>query len=145
MTLGAKILAALAVLCFLVWGLAHSLGIQPLLPADGLEVIYGEQEDFHADGRAFRKFRNRDLVIVYLPQAGTGRQWWTVDFWNGSIADTEPPHSVAGWRFVMKGDLEGPAIGAEGAPDEWLWHFDENVASFAGRSFTCLVRRTGAQ
>lgn len=145
MTIGAKILAALAALCFLAWALAFALGVQPLMRAAGVDVIYGVHEDFLDDGMAFRKFRNTALVVVHLPKAPPDRQWWTVDFENLAITGVSPPHSLGRSFYVIKGDLEGNAIAGDGTPGAWLWHFSGDSASFASRSFTCRVRRTDSK
>jgi len=143
MTLGARIIASLAALCFLAAGIALAFGVQPLLPERKVEILYGEHEDFRADGVAFRKFRNRDLYIVHLPRAGAGRQWWAVDFEASTIADMRAPRSLGGLRYVTTSDRVGPAISTDGTAHAWQWQFTDDSAAFARRSFTCLVRRTG--
>ena len=142
MTIGAKILAVLASLCVLAWVFAIVLGVQPIVPATELEVLYGVHEDFHADGAVFRKLRNRTFYIVHLPQATPGRQWWTIDFQDLVITDALPLRSLGGARFVLEGDLDGTPIAGDERTGIWRWHFTGDSVSFAGRSLTCKVRRT---
>jgi hypothetical protein len=142
MTLGAKILASLAFLCFLVWGLALLLGVQPLVPSGDVQIIYGEQESFHADGTAFSRIRNHSVFFVHLPHAAPDFRWWTVDFRNQTITEVRPPRSLGSWRFILKGDMAGRRINAA-KNDEWLWRINERSASFTAKAFTCRVRWTG--
>jgi hypothetical protein len=143
MTTGAKIFISLAALCFLLWGIALTFGVQVLVPATTVEVIYGEHEDFYADGQVFHRPRDTSLVIVYLPRAEAGRQWWAVNFSDMAVSEVRPLRSLGGWRFLVKTDLDGPRIGARNA-GAWRWHFTEDSASFANGPFLCRVRRTAA-
>lgn len=139
MTLGARILAGIALLFFLLAGTALALKVQPLFPDDAIQIVYGEHEEFHADGRAFHRMRNRDLYVLYLPQAAPGYRWWTIDLRGPSIAGSRPARSIGRWRYALRGDLSGPRIGS-GNADAWNWHFEQDRVSFAHRTFTCSVR-----
>lgn len=141
MTLGAKIITALSALCFLLWGAALSLGVQPLVPAAELEIVYGHHEDFFSDGAAFRKLRNTSLYLVHLPRADEQHRWWTVDLRDLTIAGIRPPRSLAGWRYLLQGDLNGISIGSEDRPERWLWTFTGDGAAFAGSALSCRVRK----
>jgi hypothetical protein len=143
MTPGAKVIFAAAVLCFLLWGAALSLGLQPLITATGLQVIYGEGEDFFSDAVAYRKARNDAFLVLNLPHARPAYRWWTVDFRNQVVRLSGPPRSLSSRRFIIKGDLGGPTVDDRTRVGDWYWHFTANAASFAGNGFTCTVRRTG--
>lgn len=141
MTLVAKILAALAAFCFLVWGAVLAIGVQPIVSAPEIRIVYGEHEEFHADGAAFRGTGNGTFFIVHLPHASPGRQWWTIDFQEFVIAESRPLRSLQGRRYLIRSDLDGAKITAEDHARTWLWHFAGNEASFAGREFVCQVRK----
>jgi hypothetical protein len=148
MTLGAKILTALAVLCFLLWGAAFALDVRPLLPAPDVRIVYGVHEDFHSDGMAFRGLRNAAFFIVHLPQAAPGHRWWTIDFRDLSIAMSGPVRSLGTERrvhYALKGDLDGASIGADEHRGAWTWRFSGDSASFAGQGLSCRVTVQGSE
>jgi hypothetical protein len=141
MPIGAKILAGLAGLCFLVWAVALALGVQPLFRDADIEVLYGQHEEFRDDGTAYRKFRNPGFVVVNLPEAPPERRWWTIDFRDMTIRKVSAPRSLSDSYYVMKGDLTGSAIGNDDGTDPWRWRIEGTTASFANKAFTCRVRR----
>ncbi len=142
MTLGAKIITAIAALCFLLWGAVLALGVRPIVPALEVEVVYGLHEDFQTDGAAYRKLRGSHFLLLHLPRADADHQWWTVDLRELSITGIRQPRSFAGWRYLLTGDLEGMSIGSEQRPERFLWKFTEDGAAFAGGPLTCRVRLT---
>lgn len=141
MTLGAKILTAAAILCLLLWGVSLALGAQPLKKTSSLTAIYGEDEDFYADAAVYRKIRNNTLFLIHLPRARSAYRWWSVDFENMTISLIEPPHSVGSWKYLLRGDRKGTAIGNKDDKGDWFWHFTESGAAFAGDGFTCSARK----
>ncbi len=141
MTLGAKILTAAAILCLLLWGVFLALGAQPLKEISSLTVIYGEDEDFYADAAVYRKVRNETLFLLHLPRARPAYRWWSVDFENMTISLIGAPHSVGSWKYLLRGDQKGTAIGNKETKGDWFWHFTEHGAAFSGNGFTCSVRK----
>jgi hypothetical protein len=138
---GAKVLIAAAILCFVVWGVALSVGLQPLFAAPGLEVLYGEGEEFHADAQVLHKARNESFLLLHLPHARPDHRWWTVDLKQRTIARSGPPRSLGSLRYMLRGDLVGTKIG-DGPPErDWSVRFPDNGAAFAGEGFVCSVRR----
>ncbi len=141
MTPVAKVLLAAAVLCFIIWGTAIHIGLQPLVAVAGLQAAYGEGEEFFSDAVAYRKMRNHDALLLHLPHARPAYRWWTIDFGNETIALSAPPRTLRRWHYVLRGDLDGINIADQTMFPNWYWHFIGGVASFTGGGFTCSVKR----
>src|SRR5512145_981057 len=99
MTGGAKILAAMAVLCLVLWFGLTALGVQPLTAVSRADVVYGEGEDFFSDAIVYRKLRNETFLLAHLPHARPSYRWVAVDFDNTAITFTRPPRSLGSWKF----------------------------------------------
>ena len=142
MTPVAKVLLAAAVLCFIIWGATIHVGLQPLVAATGLQVVYGEGEEFFSDAVAFRKVRDHDVLLLHLPHARPSYRWWTVDFRNEVIVLSAPSRSFHRWHYALRGDLDGTNIADQTRFPNWYWHFTAGDAAFSGSGFTCSVKRT---
>ncbi len=142
MTPFAKVLLGAAVVCFVLWGIALALGLQPLLVTKHDQIIYGEGETFYSDAVAYRKPRNDAFLIVNLPQARPAYRWWTVDLAKQAISLSGPPRSLGPARYVLKGDLDGSPIGGLPKFRSWSIRHGANGAAFSGDGFTCSIQRT---
>jgi hypothetical protein len=143
MTAITKILLAAALLCFLAWGAVLAVGLQPLTAASGVQVIYGEQEDFFSDAVVYRGQGNGLRYLVYAPRARPAYRWWFVDFKELMIRRIEPPRTIGSRIFVLKRDLVGTNVADRDVLGDWNWHFADGGAAFSGNGFTCSVRRIG--
>ncbi|MDA8099558.1 MAG: hypothetical protein M0042_08025 [Nitrospiraceae bacterium] len=142
MTLGAKILTALALLCLLAWGAVSAVGIRPLsTPVPAVQVIYGEGEDFFGDAVIYSAGKSSSFLLLFLPKARPAYRWWTVDFRNFAIRTAAPPRTFRKWTYITRTGLPGTAIDNRKIMGEWYWHFTETGASFSGNGFTCSVRK----
>jgi hypothetical protein len=142
MTLGVKILTAVAILCLLLWGAFLAVGAQPLKVTLSLTVIYGENEDFYSDAAVYQKVRNETLFLIHFPRARPAYRWWSVDFKDMTISLIGKPRTVRSRKYLLRGDEEGTAIGNKDKMGDWFWHFTESGAAFSGNGFTCSVRKT---
>jgi hypothetical protein len=143
MTFGAKILALAAALCLLLWVGFLVIGAQPLVAANTLKIIYGEQEDFFSDAAVYQKVGNGGLYILHLPRARPAYRWWTVDFRDMAITVGGAPRSLGTRMYLLRGERGGTRIDDRQKMGEWYWRFTEGGAAFAGNGFTCSVRKTG--
>jgi len=141
MTLGAKILAAAAVLCLFVWGLFLGLGAQPLKKTGSLTVIYGEQEDFHADASVYQKVRNETVFLINTPRARPAYRWWSVDFNSMAIRSIDAPPSLGSQKYLLRRDQKGTELANKELMGDWFWHFTEHGAAFSGNGFMCSVKK----
>jgi len=140
MSLGAKILAAAAILCMVLWIVFITLGVQPLSATPPAGVVYGEGEDFFADAAVFRKPRNDTFLLVYLPHARPAHRWVSVDFGNTALAFTVPPRSIGSLKYRLKRDEQKDLpIGAKGTEKDWYWHFTEQGAALSGDGFSFRI------
>jgi len=143
MTIVTKILLGAAALCFLAWGAVLALGLQPLTTATGVQVVYGEQEDFFSDAAIYRGQGNGHRYLIHAPHARPAYRWWSVDFSELVIMRIGPPQTVGSRKFVLKRDLQGTNVADRDVLGDWNWHFADGGAAFSGNGFTCSVRRTG--
>jgi hypothetical protein len=141
MTPVSKVLLAAAVLCFVIWGATINVGLQPLVAVTGLQVIYGEGEEFFSDAVAYRKVRTPDVLILHLPHARPAYRWWAVDFRNETIMLSAPARSFRRWHYMLRVDVDGVNITDETRFPNWYWHFTAGGASVSGSGFTCSVKR----
>lgn len=144
MTLGAKVLAAAAVLCLLIWMAILVLGVHPFTVEPSLQVIYGEGEDFYADAAAYRMLRSDSRIMFSLPHARVAYRWWSVDLDNMTIALIRAPRAAGRWKYLLKSDPQGTMIGDSAALGEWSWNFTDSGVAFSGNGFTCSMRRMRA-
>jgi hypothetical protein len=143
MTYGVKILTFAAVLCILLWVTFLAMGVQPLKETASLNVIYGVNEDFHADAAVYQKVRNETLFLLHLPRARPDQRWWAIDFKNRTISSIGIPSSMGSRKFLLRKGREGTEIGNKDAKEGWFWHITEQGAAFSGNGFMCSVRKAG--
>jgi hypothetical protein len=136
MTLGVKILTAVAILCLLLWGAFLAVGAQPLKVTRSLTVIYGENEDFYSDAAVYQKVRNETLFLIYVPRARPAYRWWSVNFKDMTISLIGKPRTVRSRKYLLRGEEEGTAIGNKDKMGDWFWHFRK-----VGRHFPATVSR----
>lgn len=141
MTVGAKILAILAVLCLACWLGLMAFGVQPLVKARGYEIIYGEGEEFFSDARVYRKLGNDTGIIIQLPRARAAYRWTAVDFTGQAITFPRPARTIGSLRFWLKKDVLGKRIEDLEASGKWFWHYTDDGAAFSGDGFSCRVRK----
>ena len=141
MALGAKILAAAAILCIVLWAAVLFVGAQPLTVTDALQVIYGEQEEFFADAVVYRKVSNGASYFLYMPRARPAYRWWSLDLKDMTITSGISPRSLGSRKYLLRGDRGGIPIDNREKMGDWYWHFTETGAAFSGNGFTCKVRR----
>ncbi len=141
MTFGAKLLAAAAVLCLLLWAGMLAAGVRPLIRADSVQVIYGEGEEFYSDAVAYQKTGNQSYLVISLPHARPEYRWWTVDLKNSTVSRSAPPHAFGPWRYLLASDRPGPMIGDTAAMGNWSLRFTSDGVSFSGNGFLCSIRR----
>jgi hypothetical protein len=141
MTLVTKILLAAALLCFLAWGAVLFIGLQPLVPAADVRIVYGEQEDFFGDAVAYRRHGADTLRLVHLPHARPDYRWWVVDFRDLVILRIGSPRSAGEKKYILKRGLRGVNIADRDAMGDWFWSFTDGGAAFSGNGFTCSVSR----
>jgi hypothetical protein len=142
MALGAKILAAAAILCIVLWAAFLVVGAQPLTATDALQVIYGEHEEFFADAVVYTRARNGASYFLHLPRARPAYRWWNVDLKDMTITAGVIPRSLGSRKYLVRGDRGGIVIDNKEKMGEWYWHFTDAGAAFAGNGFTCSVRKT---
>ena len=139
MPIVARILIAAAVLCLVAWGMALSVGLLPFLETKHMQVLYGDEEEFFADGTAYHKAGNASFLLLHLPQARQEYRWWTVDLSGHTIARSAAPRSLGRYRFMIRGDLAGPLIDFRLPGGQWIARFSDRWVSFSGNGFTCRI------
>ncbi len=140
MTPAAKVILAVSVLCFLIWGAAIAVGLQPLVASTDVQVIYGEGEDFFSDAVAYQKARNKDFIVLNFPHARPAYRWWTVDLGNQVIRLSGPPRSFRSRKYILRGDLGGATLDDKNKVGDWYWHFTATGAAFSGNGLSCRLR-----